>query len=119
MTGSIYVTAAWDGGRTQLNTDIPSLFFLDTNIDRNGARYESFYSNSVVWEADYFLSAKYVKIYIVVITLPFLCASGIASKQWFGDYIVSGLGWGNEFRAYDGISLEPHISITTQHYNSK
>lgn len=58
-------------------------------------------------------------MHIKVITLTFLCASGNASKQWFWDYIVSGLGWGNEFRAHDGISLEPHISITTLHYNLK
>lgn len=33
---------------------------------------------------------------------------GNASKQWFWDYKAFGLGWGNEFRANDGISLEPH-----------
>lgn len=38
MTGSIYVTAAWDGGRIQLNTDIPSLFFLWIQISTGTAR---------------------------------------------------------------------------------
>lgn len=58
-------------------------------------------------------------MYITVITLTFLCVSGNASKQWFRDYIVFGLGWGNEFRANDGISLEPHIFTATPYYNLK
>lgn len=72
---------------------------------------KSSYYISVVY---YFLPfTKSVKMYITVITLTFLHVSRKASKQWFWDYIVFGLGWGNEFRANDGIPLEPHIFITT------